>query len=406
MVAPEAPPPTIVEIVPAPAPEPEVFESTAWNPKLQLHGFVSEGGFVSTDNEFIGTSSRGSLKLLEVGVNVTLELLDQLRVGVQLVVRSVGTVSEDAPRLDWAVVDYRLQPWLGLRAGVIKLPLGLYNEYVDIDSARTAILMPQSLYKIRNRDALISHTGFAVYGALSIGDVGALDYQAWLGTLSIPPSALELTTGTLDSVDTKYVTGGQLFWRLPLEGLRVGATYMRAEIDFHVTLDPATITQLIVFGAVPSGYDGKVLVKQRPTGIWVASAEYTVGDWLFAAEYSRWLKHQETSLPDVIATIDEEAERFYGLATYRLTPHYELGIYYSVTVADVDDRGGRSENLTEDFQAWQRDLAATIRIDINDYWLWKLEGHFIDGVAELQASQNPSPERYWGLFLFRTTVTF
>src|SRR5436853_3839968 len=32
-------------------------ETTAW-PQLQLHGFVSEGGYVSTDNEFIGHSSR------------------------------------------------------------------------------------------------------------------------------------------------------------------------------------------------------------------------------------------------------------------------------------------------------------------------------------------------------------
>jgi hypothetical protein len=79
------------------------------------------------------------------------------------------------PRVDWAVVDYRWQRWLGLRTGIIKMPLGLYNEYIDVDSARTPILLPQSLYPARNRDALISHTGFAAYGSLSIGAAGALD---------------------------------------------------------------------------------------------------------------------------------------------------------------------------------------------------------------------------------------
>jgi hypothetical protein len=374
--------------------------------RVQIHGFVSEGGFVSTSNEYIGNSSRGSLRMFETGVNFSVQLLDQLRVGLQVVARDVGTLSESVPRVDWAVVDYRFQPWLGLRAGVIKLPLGLYNEYEDIDSARTAILMPQSLYPIRNRDALISHTGFAAYGNLSLGGAGALDYQAWLGTLTIPRSALELAGATLNSVDTKYVTGAQLFWHPPLEGLRVGGTFMQASIDFDVTLNGGTVTQLVAAGALPAGSDGNLLISQRPTDFWVASAEYQRGDWLFAAEYGRWLKHQQSSLPQLVPTSDEDSERFYGLATYRVSSPFELGTYYSVTHADVHDRTGKGPKFAKNYLAFQRDLAATIRFDVNDYWLWKLEAHFIDGVSELQASRNPNPKEYWGMFLCRTTVTF
>jgi hypothetical protein len=51
-------------------------------------------------------------------------------------------------------------------------------------------------------------------------------------------------------------------------------------------------------------------------------------------------------------------------------------------------------------------LAASLRFDVNDHWLWKLEGHFIDGAAELDSTYNPNPKRYWGMFLLRTTVTF
>ncbi|HEX3596688.1 MAG TPA: hypothetical protein VHU80_16370, partial [Polyangiaceae bacterium] len=327
---------------------------------MQIHGFVSEGGFVSTANEYIGTSSRGSLKMLEAGVNFSVQLLDQLRVGLQLVARDVGTLSEDTPRLDWAVIDYRFQPWFGLRAGVIKLPLGLYNEYEDIDSARTAILMPQSLYPIRNRDALISHTGFAAYGNLSLGDAGALDYQAWLGTLTIPRSALDVTGATLDSVDTKYVTGAQLFWHPPVDGLRVGGTFIQASIDFDLTLDAGTVTQLVTGGALPAGSSGGLVISQRPTRSLVASAEYVVGDWLFAAEYGRWLKHQQSSLPQLIPAFDEDSERFYGLATYRASSRFEFGTYYSVTHADVNDRTGKGPKFKKPYLAFQRDLAATI----------------------------------------------
>jgi hypothetical protein len=59
----------------------------------------------------------------------------------------------------------------------------------------------------------------------------------------------------------------------------------------------------------------------------------------------------------------------------------------------------------ERWYAWQRDLAATVRYDVNERWLWKVEGHFIDGVADLLGS-TPDPKRYWGLFLLKTTVTF
>jgi hypothetical protein len=374
--------------------------------RIQIHGFVSEGGFISTDNEYIGKSSRGSLKLFEAGLNFSVTLTDQLRVGLQFVSRSVGSLSEEVPRLDWAIIDYRYRPWIGMRAGVIKMPLGLYNESIGVDAARTAILPPQSVYPLRNRDALISHTGFALYGDIPLGPLGALEYQGWFGILTVPRSALELSGGELNSVDTKYVTGGQLFLR-PIEGLRVGGTYLRTSIDFHVTLDAGSTQQLIAAGLVPADYTGKLLIQQDPASFWVASAEYTFADWLFAFEYSRWLKHQTSSLPLVLPTLDEDQERFYGMVSYRFNRYLELGTYYSVIYADIDDRRGEGEAYAgKRMTAFQRDFAGTLRIDVNDYWLWKVEAHLIDGVADLQASQNPNPTRLWGLFLFRTTVTF
>jgi len=374
--------------------------------RVQLHGFVNAGGFISTANDYIGDSSGGSLKLFEAGINFSTELTDQLRVGLQFVSRSVGTLSEEVPRLDWAVIDYRYRPWIGMRAGVIKMPLGLYNEYIASDAARTPILLPQSVYPLRNRDALISHTGFALYGTLPLGLAGTLDYQAWLGKLSIPRSALELDGADLDSVDTRYVAGGQVFWNPGIEGLRIGATYLRTTIDFNLTLNPDVLAQVVQAGLAPADYDGSLKVSQDPTSFWVVSAEYTRGDWLFAAEYSRWLKHQTSSFSVLVPTINEDAERFYAMATYRVSPHFEFGTYYSVTHAAVDDRLGHGDEFKKSFVAFQRDLAGTLRFDVNDYWLWKLEGHFMDGAAELQASKNLNPTRYWGLFLFRTTVTF
>jgi len=403
-------PPPDTDTLPVPASEPVDSTPAAGStdnwPHLQLHGFASQGGFVSTANEYIGKSSRGSLKFFEAGINVSAQLTDQLRAGMQLTARSVGTVSQDLPRVDWALIDYRWREWLGLRAGVTRIPLGLYNEYVDIDSARTAILMPQGVYPIRNRDALISQIGFAAYGHLAMGPVGELDYQAFLGTLSIPASALELDGATFVSADTKYLTGGQLFWRLPLDGLRIGISYLRTVVNYHLQLSPANTELVVMAGAAPADYGGALRISQRPTSFWVGSVEYVVGDWLFAAEYGRSLNHQETSLPTIIPAFDTDSEHFYGMASYRIASWLELGSYYSVIHADVNDRDGDGPAFEKSYQAFRRDLALSVRLDVNDYWLWKVEGHFIDGVAELQASQNPDPTRYWGLFLLKTTVTF
>jgi hypothetical protein len=409
----QAPEPPPADPIPTPAPEPVaapepvVVESALKIPALQVHGFISEGGFVTTANEYIGKSSRGSLRLFEAGLNVSTELADRLRAGLQLYARDVGDLRDLPPRLDWAYIDYRWKRWLGMRAGVIKMPFGLYNEYADIGSARTAILMPQSVYPIQNRSALLAHTGFALYGERTFDHAGTLEYQVWLGTLNVPENALELTGAKLDEVDAKYVTGAQLFWRPPVEGLRIGGTFLRASLDFKLTLDPATVAQLVMLGLVPPDYNGKLVISQRPDTLIVGSAEYARGDWLFAAEYSRWFKRQSSSLPMLLPTFEEDAERFYVLATRRLNEHLELGSYVSMVHADADDRRGRDETkFAKRYYAFQRDYAVTARFDVNEHWLWKLEVHFIDGTADLFASKNPDPKRFWGLFLFKTTVTF
>ncbi len=394
--------PAVLPAVPEAAPPVEVLRPR----RVQIHGFVSEGGFISTDNNYIGESSRGSLEFFEVGINVSSDIADKLRAGVQLFARDEGVLHDVSPRIDWAFLDYAWRPSLGLRAGVIKMPFGLYNEYVDIDAARVPILLPQSLYSFRTRDVLLSHRGFSLYGTREVGSAGELDYQVWLGSLTIPSNALTIQGGFLERVDTKYVTGAQLFWHPPIEGLRVGATFVRASIDFHLAFEESTRAQLVMLGLVPPDYDGKVVISQRPDTLVVGSTEYTRGDWLFAAEYNRTRTRQRTSLPALIPTYEQTSERFYGMATYQVSPKVAAGAYYSVSYLDVDDRKGHDPKYAERFYAWQRDLAATLRLDVNEHWLWKLEAHFIDGTADLDVALNANPTRYWGLFLARTTVTF
>lgn len=99
----------------------------------------------------------------------------------------------------------------------------------------------------------------------------------------------------------------------------------------------------------------------------------------------------------------------YVQAAYRLDDRWEIGSYYGVYYGNRNDREG--DNLAaigqERWLRWQKDLALTIRCDINEYWVVKVEGHYLDGVAMLAPSENPNGyEQHWFMFAAKTTVSF
>jgi len=159
---------------------------------------------------------------------------------------------------------------------------------------------------------------------------------------------------------------------------------------------------------------------------------------------------------------------FYVNTSYRFTDWLEIGCYYSVTYYDEDDKSGdyfaslnnrdsfkypvllryngTSQEIQQSFKqyanqafskiapgiqltdedikniqlipnytlenvnfhdycAWLKDFVISVRMDINENWIVKLEGHFMDGIYLMDFSDNlgnTSPKR----FLFATKVTY
>ena len=405
-VTPTEPPAPTAATPPAPAIDHAAREH--FSPSLQIHGFASEGAFVSTANNYIGYSARGSLEFFEAALNVTSELTDKLHAGVQLFSQDEGTANDATPRLDWAYLDYHWRSWLGLRAGRVRIPFGLYNDYIDIDAARVQILLPQSVYPFSDRNILTAQNGFSLYGSIETKRAGSFDYQAYAGVLSIPlPSAQDANSTRVYAYDSKYIVGGQLFWHPPVDGLRLGGSVLQASLGEDVNLAPSYTAVLIATGMAPATFDGDLTIALQPARFWIGSAEYLHGDWMFAAEYSRWLAHTVTSPINLLPNPNTDQERFYALATYQVARQLSAGVYYSVLYEDVDDRSGSNKTtFPESYDAWSRDASLSLRYDVNDHWLWKAEAHFIDGAASIDTTIDAMPRRYWGLFLIRTTVTF
>jgi hypothetical protein len=353
---------------------------------LDVHGIASQGFLVTTGNEYlVPDSKRGSFQLSEIGLNFSKALTDRLRFGVQFFAQNFGAAGNYTPQVDWFYLDYRWKNWLGLRAGRLKIPFGLYNDVNDIDSARVPVLLPQSVYPLQARSFLFAQTGGEVYGFARLGRAGALDYRLFGGTIFIDPDlVVPVGTPVQLKLNVPYAVGGRLLWETPLTGLRVGGSLLELRLD--------TIAFLPM---------GMLVDIENNTLVWVASAEYARSALTLTAEYSRGHSKQESVLPS--ANIDNVADSGYVMITYAVTTWLQPGLYYSLKFADVDQREGLANK--------QHDLTLTLRFDINQHWLVKLEGHYMAGTAglvnPLRVGPPPeNPERHWGVFLAKTTVTF
>jgi len=366
---------------------------------VEVHGFVSQGFIKTTANNYLADSKRGSFEFAEVGVNFTKSFTDQLRVGLQFFARDLGPIGNYTPQVDWFYLDYRFWDWLGLRAGRTKLPFGLYNETNDVDSARVPILLPQSVYPTASRDYLLAQTGGALYGRVPLGGAGALEYRMYGGTIYLDTSS---SAATIPKLTVPYLIGGRLMWQTPLEGLQAGASLQDMRLDFDYQPPAALITQRQMEGLLPADFRGPMKV-QVPAFLAVGSVEYQTGDLLLAAEYSRWRVRIESPNQVLLANNDTVSERAYLMTSYRVMPWLSPGVYYSVLFKDVDHREGRD--------AYQHDVAATLRFDLTDHWLLKLEGHYLHGTGALTSAQNDNQltrtlTKDWGLFLLKTTAYF
>jgi len=351
---------------------------------VELHGFASQGFLFTTDNNYLADTERGSFEFSEAGLNVTRQLTERLRTGLQLFARDLGPRGDYKAKFDWYYLDYQWKDWLGVRAGRLKLPFGLYNDTADVDAVHSVALLPQSVYPARNRDFLLAQTGFELYGYYDLGSAGALDYRAYAGTIFLETESTPGNPIQVVDLTIPYVFGGRLLWEAPIESLRVGASAQRLRLESNL-LAPGPVEIAI------------------PATLWVASVEYTPGDMLFAAEYSQWHVGVESSDPMTFPETTTVSRRAYGMFAYRPRPWMQPGAYYSVYYPDIDETTGRDTR--------QHDAAATLRFDINNHWILKLEGHYMRGTAALDSRLNddqPKSElvNHWALFIAKTTAYF
>src|SRR5471032_2564521 len=115
-------------------------------PPLEFHGFVSQGFLATTRYNYLGDNTKGgSFQFTEAGLNVSMNPFPRVRITAQGFLYDVGDFGKYQPFLDYASVEYVFNDYIGLRAGRIRCPRGIYNDIQDVDLARTFVLLPQGI---------------------------------------------------------------------------------------------------------------------------------------------------------------------------------------------------------------------------------------------------------------------
>lgn len=361
---------------------------------FDVHGFISQGYLYSENNNVFADTEDGTFQFNEAGLNVATDLTERLRAGLQVFSRDLGDLSNNELALDWAYADYRWRDWLGLRAGKIKIPYGLYNETRDIDLLRTAIFLPSSIYYEGDRDVVNAFQGIGLYGDISLRRLGSFSYQIQAGDKEIENDSGVVRygkddfefTAELEDIDLDTVYTFDLIWDTPLPGLRVKGFFLSSEQSWKLTVSSTDDEEGIS--------ENMSFEETQNLGTTILSAEYTWENFLLSAEF---------------LTTEEEEEGYYAALSYRLTDWLECGAYYSVFYKNKNDKDGSKGEADGNpaYRVWQKEWVLTTRFDLNEHWTWKVETHLINGTAQMLQEYNPGgSEEDSYLFAVKSTYHF
>ncbi len=379
---------------------------------VQFGGFVSQGFIANTGhNKYLGDTSAGTFDFREYGVNASYAI-GKWRLGIQAFGQKLGDYGNDKLDIDWATVDYQPAQWFGVRAGRVKMPRGLYNEALDLDSVRPFVLLPQSVYDARLRDFNASFNGGMIFGNVSLKEAGSIDYRAFFGDIPIGTES-----GASDYFNNDYpsvglgmkmdsVAGGSVFWNTPLAGLRLGYSYSsfqnlssvrRADLPLN-GLDQPFVN--VVGTKSTDSYQRHLF-----------SVEYTKGNWVFAAEAGRDSAFYNTDLAGAhYLDMDFNSDYYYLSVARRINSWLELGVYYSHSRDTEPLVNSPYGNLSLPVLK-QNDFAVSARFDINEHLVFKLEGHYMLNAGKVfDTVENPQPvsgrDNSWFLFAAKLTFSF
>lgn len=326
---------------------------------LQIHGFATQAIVFSNDNNYLAMdTSAGSTAWTEAAVNVNDKVSDKLRVGVQFHYTRLGSFGGDTLNVDWAVGDYKLNPWMGVRAGKVKIRWGLFNDTQDYDPGYLWSLLPETVYAVDFRATNLSQLGAEIYGKVPVGKaLGKLKYSVYYGDYFFASDdgymeGLKASGLSFTNKPWGKTPGFDLRWEAPVQGLTLGGSLMMYDATGNLT-------------------DGKF---SQPLTYWPTYFAQYSKDKLFAsAQYVKLVQYQTIAQADAIPeTGVVDSRSWFAMGGYHLSEKLQAGAYYT---RYVNASAANDADPANHFHDW----VASGRYDFDANFYCKLEGHFIDG---------------------------
>ena len=366
---------------------------------VQFGGFISQGIIKSEGNNFPFEDQDATVDFREMAFNATTTFGPHFRVGAQLFAERLGAYGEDQVRLDWAVADYNVRPEFGVRLGRIKYPKGLYGEALDVDSIRPFIFLPMALYNPILRDFNAAFNGGMVYGSIGAAKAGTFDYKIFYGDIPMGPDqgvADYFNTSGLyqkgaEDLGIDYLAGASVDWSTPVNGLK-----------FHFSY--SFLDNLVAAGHFAAAPVLPVSIRIDRVSYATVGSEYLYNSWTFAAEWQHSGGNTfVTAAPVLSQTSKYDLDAAYVSVARRLNEKWELGTYYAIAhnnnPTPGTPRAGREMG----------DFALSVRYDVSEHVVFKLEGHYVDGYYNMMntaKTPNPRFEDTTTYFAARTTISF
>ncbi|MGR9115854.1 MAG: hypothetical protein ACU85E_08815 [Gammaproteobacteria bacterium] len=366
---------------------------------LQIHGFLTQGFFHSSDNNVFGQSDDGiSPGLTEIGLNLSYQPMDNLTLVTQGLYRRAGDVDRGKVRLDYGLIDLELFRYengrFGVRGGRIKVPYGLYNETRDVSFTHPGILLPQGIYYDRSRSLYVSSDGGSFYFD-HLTDYGNFSFKANVG---LPHSDTELLASVLGSN-----ASGNFDANRPAVAAQLNYEINDGEYIFAVSFVDLELNYRPGAGDRLEAGD----VRFRPL---LFSAQYNGDKFSLTGEYlHQWNNFSRFGVffPDR----NSETQSWYVEGGYRFLPQWQAFIRYNELYLDKDDKTGVQNTLVglPAHLGFAKDWMVSLRWDVTASWMLRAEYHRIDGTAWTPAADNPDrslTSQRWDLYGLQFSYRF
>ena len=203
--------------------------------RVDLHGFGS-WAYADTDgNPYLGGTASSSFDNVDGGLVIIASAFERLRIQTQISAESSSGNSNLT--LERAFAEWTFTDWLKLRGGRTPHPIGIYSEVLDIGTTRPFFDLPQGVYGPVGVTGE-SYDGAGVTGTFVLGD-WEISYDAYGGSNNIEfstPYAVVLTgpvpnPGSVFDAQDRHLAGGRIRIATPIDGLEVGVSAYRSEIN-------------------------------------------------------------------------------------------------------------------------------------------------------------------------------